>query len=111
MGERIDLTGRQFGQWSVKSYAGMSGKNPIWRCVCTCGNERSVQAGNLKNGKSTGCGCLMRRKQIATARANGHLEYFPMSLRGKHYRGGQNSAETRRAKSVPVSLAPVRLPE
>lgn len=53
----IDLTGRQFGRWTVIAYAGKVGKNKHWLCRCECGTEKKVHAGNLSSGKTKGCGC------------------------------------------------------
>lgn len=55
-----DLTGMQFGQWTVlrkddsKQYKSRGKK---WICLCSCGTEKSVFGKYLKNGKSTSCGC------------------------------------------------------
>lgn len=48
----IDLTGKQFGDWTVLEYA----DNKKWLCRCSCGVERIVAGQDLRNGKSTGCG-------------------------------------------------------
>lgn len=32
-------------------------KKAVWLCVCTCGKEKNVVAGNLVSGGSTSCGC------------------------------------------------------
>jgi hypothetical protein len=34
----------------------------VWTCRCDCGNERLVPVGNLRNGNSQSCGCLMPAK-------------------------------------------------
>jgi hypothetical protein len=58
MSKLIDLTGKRFGFWVVKS----RGKNNAcgqvqWLCVCECGNERNVTSNSLRSGNSTSCGC------------------------------------------------------
>jgi hypothetical protein len=54
----IDLTGKAFGRWSVKSYAGQS----HWNCLCECGAERKVFGASLTLGKSLSCGCYAIEK-------------------------------------------------
>ena len=56
MGKFIDLTGQQFGEWTVLEYAG----NGKWLCQCSCENktQREVLGKTLKNGASKSCGCL-----------------------------------------------------
>ena len=62
MGKLIDLTGKNFGSWEVlnrdTSVVG-AGKKAKWICKCNaCGKIKSVSSDNLRNGKSTNCGCL-----------------------------------------------------
>ena len=54
----IDLTGQQFGHWTVLQRAPNGpGKTTRWLCKCElCGREVIVQRNNLTNGKSTRCG-------------------------------------------------------
>jgi hypothetical protein len=60
---RLELTGRDFGRWSVLSF---HGKNAIgellWNCRCECGTERVVKAGSLMNGRSRSCGCFHKSR-------------------------------------------------
>lgn len=54
-----DLTGKQFGLWTVlyrdaKKY---KTRNARWICRCECGTIKSVFGKYLKNGKSISCGC------------------------------------------------------
>ena len=59
---RIDLTGKTFGRWKVLEYSG----NKKWKCQCLdCGTVRDVAGSDLRNGKSTGCGCTTNKKRIA----------------------------------------------
>ena len=47
-----DLTGQQFGEWTVLSYDGEQKFN----CRCSCGKEQLVSSWLLKSGQSTSCG-------------------------------------------------------
>lgn len=56
--KRYDLTGQRFGKLvAIKPLGARDGKNYRWLCRCDCGNEVSAQIGNLRNGKTTSCGC------------------------------------------------------
>lgn len=60
MPKLIDITGHTFGEWTVLSYEGAS----KWICACSCGNERAVEAGNLKSGGSISCGCSRAEERL-----------------------------------------------
>lgn len=64
MGKLIDLTGQKFGLWTVlekgKVKKTSSGTVIYWKCRCDCGTEKEVRGSDLKNGKSTSCGCLRK---------------------------------------------------
>lgn len=47
-----NLTGQQFNDWTVINYIGDS----KWKCKCSCGTIRVVEAYDLKTGKSRNCG-------------------------------------------------------
>ena len=57
-----EMIGKQFGYWTVISEAppkvSPSGtKRKAYFCKCICGKEKSVAKTELKNGKTTSCGC------------------------------------------------------
>lgn len=56
------MIGRKFCRWTVFSKAEDIGCNRAWRCICDCGEERSVLQFSLLSGGSKSCGCL--RKEI-----------------------------------------------
>jgi hypothetical protein len=58
-----DLTGLKFGQLKVIGRTGSDkwGKS-LWSCVCDCENKVIVEAGNLKSGGTTSCGCFKKEK-------------------------------------------------
>lgn len=65
MSKLIDLTGKRFGKLTVIEKAGhhirKSGrKDLMWKCLCDCGNIKSVTTANLKNGCTNSCGCIQR---------------------------------------------------
>jgi hypothetical protein len=60
----VNLTGQRFGRWFVLNSAGKRGKFYLYRCVCDCGNEKIVVCNDLRNGRSTSCGCF-RKEQVS----------------------------------------------
>lgn len=50
--EHEDLTGQQFGEWTVLEYVG----NGKYKCECSCTNIRIVSTYALKSGESKSCG-------------------------------------------------------
>lgn len=62
-----DLTGNRFGRLTVISRLPSVNKRTMWLCKCDCGNEVSVDAGNLHSDNTQSCGCLQRDM---TSRAN-----------------------------------------
>lgn len=78
-----DLTGKQFGYWTVNKYAG----NLYWDCTCICREKRRVLGEALRSGRSTSCGCggknvkdnfrktmLERHNEVSMHRANNPRE-------------------------------------
>ena len=83
-----DLTGVQFGRWTVL-YRTESKKNQTyWMCRCACGTERAVAAYCLKSGSSRSCGCLRKlnanvRLDIANKRFGRLVALFPTEKRSQ----------------------------
>jgi hypothetical protein len=72
-----DLTGQQFGKWTVLSFAyyklmGTKKHKPQlahWLCRCECGAEKEIPQSNLTSGLSKGCypcNVAARREEEAT---------------------------------------------
>ena len=55
-----DLTGQVFGRWTARRFSHSNRQTSYWLCRCECGTEKTVRAGQLKNGTSSSCGCLAR---------------------------------------------------
>jgi len=62
--EYMDLTGKQFGEWTVLEYVG----NEKWLCQCSCKNktQRILYRSSLINGDSRSCGCKQAEHMKAT---------------------------------------------
>ena len=52
-----DLTGRQFGYWTVLGIGPHINGKPTWHCKCKCGKERMLRSDFLTSSKSLSCGC------------------------------------------------------
>lgn len=63
-GERVsqrrfkNLEGLRFGRLLVLSCANRAGSTITWSCLCDCGKEKVIMAGNLLNDSTKSCGCL-----------------------------------------------------
>lgn len=55
----IDITGQQYGDLTVLELIDQRGPygHTIWKCQCSCGNICEVYSANLRQGKTTHCGC------------------------------------------------------
>jgi hypothetical protein len=79
MGAFIDLSGRQFGRLTVLSEGvRKSSGRRRWACICACGKKALVTGDNLREGKTTSCGCYKNdcsRARISTHGATGTLTF------------------------------------
>lgn len=58
-----DMTGMRFGKLVVLAWAGTApNRQAIWRCQCDCGTEMATKGGQLREGKTTSCGCVKREQ-------------------------------------------------
>lgn len=57
-----DLTGKQFGLWTVlcRDTEKYNTRDIRWICKCECGTVKSVLGKYLRNGKSVSCGCYKK---------------------------------------------------
>lgn len=65
-----DLTGRQFGHWTVTGYShhvyyGRAQPKTVWNVVCKCGATSERVRSDLIDGKSRGCHpCTMKDRRV-----------------------------------------------
>src|SRR6185503_7863985 len=85
-----DLTGKQFGSWTVLKYAGRKRwpggtKRQYWQCQCACGAVVAVGKYHLTNGTSTRCHSCAKRKDLVGHRF-GKLQVIGRSKRRGYWR-------------------------
>lgn len=86
----VDLTGREFGRWTVIRYYdkitykyGSRGSTCLrWLCRCRCGNEKVVRGNTLTNGTSVSCRCYQKEFQRAAKTIHGHSASVDNAQRG-----------------------------
>jgi len=57
------LEGKRFGELTVRRSVPRAecGRYAMWLCICDCGTEKMVRSDMLVSGKTTTCGCKLRR--------------------------------------------------
>lgn len=53
---RVDMTGKSYGQLTVKNYSHTKGKVAYWTCICSCGKEVTAVGTSIRSGNTTSCG-------------------------------------------------------
>lgn len=56
----LDLSGQRYGSLVGISRAAIKNKRTYWNCRCDCGSDCVVDAGHLRSGHTTSCGCVRR---------------------------------------------------
>lgn len=69
MSKKIDITGNKFNRWTVicREDSNVHSQS-MWKCLCDCGNIKTVAGFNLKNGASKSCGCLNMESRHSRAK-------------------------------------------
>lgn len=68
-----NLTGMVFGRITVLEHAGKNWRGiHLWKCKCSCGNEKIIPGGNLRNGITISCGCYYRQCLKTRLLKHGH---------------------------------------
>lgn len=60
MAKLVNLIGNTFGRLTVLERDKERKGGTYWKCICTCGQERSVLAYSLTSGATLSCGCYNR---------------------------------------------------
>lgn len=83
-GKAIDISGQRFGRWTViQKVPNLSGREAKWLCQCDCGTRKEILGKNLRNGRSSSCGCY--KKEVDTSRMIKNNQAKALDLRGEKY--------------------------
>jgi len=73
-----DLTGKQFGKWSV-----LGPTDKSWLCQCSCGTIKEVRGNHLVSGESTGCHRCHGNKNIKHGMSSHPLQHVYESMKAR----------------------------
>ena len=65
----IDETGNRYGRLvvlEIDTNSKTKDRDILWKCKCDCGNYTTVRSGDLRQGKTKSCGCLMNESRGQT---------------------------------------------
>lgn len=62
MKDTTSKIGKNFGRWTVLSFAEHRGHNAYWNCRCQCGVEKIIAGYSLTNNNSKSCGCWKKEQ-------------------------------------------------
>jgi hypothetical protein len=84
---RKDLKGMVFGKLTVLEFVGQNARRAAtWKCLCSCGNTKTVTGKNLVGGKTKHCGCTPRptHHEDLTGRVFGWMTVLEYAGVNKH---------------------------
>ena len=52
-----DYVGKKYGKLTILESLGRDGSRVLVKCKCDCGNEKIIDVGDIKSGRTKSCGC------------------------------------------------------
>ena len=81
--KKINLIGKRFSKLVVTEEKGINRwGNYLFLCKCDCGGQKIIPSANLRDGRTTSCGCMSSRHSIGNLNLShgfsrkGHPESF-----------------------------------
>lgn len=65
-----DLTGQKFGLLKVLGLEETNTRKTYWKCLCECGNIKTVRSDSLQCGAIRSCGCIKKQQDRINLTAN-----------------------------------------
>lgn len=85
----LDLTNHVFERLTVIDRAPNRGQFVRWNCLCTCGNAKTVDASDLRKGRTRSCGCLHSESVKQKQTTHGHSG----TTRTREYRSWESAKQ------------------
>lgn len=61
----VDITERKFGRLTALHIDGKNHRRKImWKCLCDCGNIKTITGEYLRSGRTRSCGCLQKETKL-----------------------------------------------
>jgi len=86
-GRHKDLTGQQFGSWTVLGKVDQRSKNGSirWRVKCACGEEKLLTTSTLNSGASKSCRRCSNRHAFGEAAKKGLYNFYKAEARKRKH--------------------------
>lgn len=99
-----DLRGERYGRLVALrlDHMGPGARGAYWACRCDCGAETVVSRSDLRQGRTSSCGCLWREAMRTSARSKATTKLTWVDVR--------EIQNARRAWVVPLDGLPGRVP-
>lgn len=104
MGKFKDLSGQQFGSWSVIClHSKQTNRTTKWHCKCLlCGTEHDVSAYSLISGKSTKCRACATKESHIKEFSNDSIKTVFMGMKQRCYNPNTRSYKDYGAKGITI---------
>lgn len=79
----VDLSNREFNDWTVIRFDKKVKTNAYWLCKCKCGKVKSVFQGNLSNGRSKRCPECGSKEKITHGLSRSRLYRYYYSVKSQ----------------------------
>ena len=68
-----NLQGQRFGKLVAIEFVEINkNKKSVWRFKCDCGNEKNIIVSNVKNGRTSSCGCEHKKQLSNRVKKHGY---------------------------------------
>ena len=99
MSKAIDLTGQQFGRWTVVRREGRAKDgHTSWECRCACGTSRVVCGYALQRGRTQSCGCLAAELTSRRSKTHGAARHGRVTPEYHTWKGMRERCENTASK-------------
>jgi len=68
MGKLVDISGQRFGKLTCLEMVGRKNGHVQWKFACDCGTVITTRGGDVRQGKTTSCGCYRNERTIQASK-------------------------------------------
>lgn len=71
MAGKLDITNQKFGKLTAISFDYTKNNQSYWKCLCECGNGKTIRLGDLRGNYTKSCGCLHKERASKASKTHG----------------------------------------